>query len=92
MTASLEPEIHDIGARLAAAFPSTSRHPLKALDAKAMDLAARDDELRAALFRFVDVMPACRSLDARSNGGTEAAPPPTGGAPAGDQAGYTPTP
>jgi RHH-type proline utilization regulon transcriptional repressor/proline dehydrogenase/delta 1-pyrroline-5-carboxylate dehydrogenase len=28
-----------------------------------MDLAARDRELRAALFRFVDVVPACRSLD-----------------------------
>ena len=28
-----------------------------------MDLASRDAELRAALFRFVDVVPACRSLD-----------------------------
>jgi RHH-type proline utilization regulon transcriptional repressor/proline dehydrogenase/delta 1-pyrroline-5-carboxylate dehydrogenase len=28
-----------------------------------MDLAAGDRELRAALFRFVDVTPACRSLD-----------------------------
>ena len=28
-----------------------------------MELAARDRELRAALFRFVDVVPACRSLD-----------------------------
>src|SRR5947209_20213738 len=28
-----------------------------------MDLAARDRELRAALFRFVDVVPACRTLD-----------------------------
>src|SRR6476619_3737198 len=28
-----------------------------------MDLASQDDELRAALFRFVDVVPACRSLD-----------------------------
>jgi RHH-type proline utilization regulon transcriptional repressor/proline dehydrogenase/delta 1-pyrroline-5-carboxylate dehydrogenase len=27
-----------------------------------MDLASRDAELRAALFRFVDVVPACRSL------------------------------
>src|SRR3954468_12768182 len=36
---------------------------MKALDAKAMELAAQDDELRAALFRFVDVVPACRSLD-----------------------------
>jgi proline dehydrogenase len=36
---------------------------LKALDERAMDLAAQDAELRAALFRFVDVVPACRSLD-----------------------------
>jgi RHH-type proline utilization regulon transcriptional repressor/proline dehydrogenase/delta 1-pyrroline-5-carboxylate dehydrogenase len=48
---------------LAAAFPSAGRHPLRALDARAMDLAASDRELRAALFRFVDVTPACRSLD-----------------------------
>ena len=32
------------------------------------------------------------SLDARGNGGTEAAPPPTGGAPAGDEPGYKPAP
>jgi RHH-type proline utilization regulon transcriptional repressor/proline dehydrogenase/delta 1-pyrroline-5-carboxylate dehydrogenase len=28
-----------------------------------MDYASQDEELRAALFRFVDVVPACRSLD-----------------------------
>src|SRR5687768_1149965 len=28
-----------------------------------MDLASRDAELKAALFRFVDVVPACRNLD-----------------------------
>ena len=28
-----------------------------------MDLASSDAELKAALFRFVDVVPACRSLD-----------------------------
>jgi proline dehydrogenase len=28
-----------------------------------MDLASQDEQLRAALFRFVDVVPACRSLD-----------------------------
>ena len=39
------------------------RNPLKALDDRAMDLASQDAELRAALFRFVDVVPACRSLD-----------------------------
>jgi RHH-type proline utilization regulon transcriptional repressor/proline dehydrogenase/delta 1-pyrroline-5-carboxylate dehydrogenase len=36
---------------------------MRALDARAMELASRDRELRAALFRFVDVVPACRSLD-----------------------------
>jgi proline dehydrogenase len=59
----LEEEIHRIGERLAAAMPSGGRHPVKALDARAMELATRDQELRAALFRFVDVVPACRSLD-----------------------------
>ncbi|HEU4656121.1 MAG TPA: proline dehydrogenase family protein [Capillimicrobium sp.] len=60
---ALEDEIRRVGTELAAAFPSATRHPLKAIDAKAMDLASQDQELRAALFRFVDVVPACRSLD-----------------------------
>jgi len=59
----IEAEIHRIGAELAAAFPSSGRHPVRALDARAMELASSDSELRAALFRFVDVVPACRSLD-----------------------------
>jgi proline dehydrogenase len=59
----LEDEIHRIGLELAEAFPSHARHPFKALDDRAMELASRDAELRAALFRFVDVVPACRSLD-----------------------------
>jgi proline dehydrogenase len=61
--ASLDAEIRAIGGDLAAAFPSRARHPLKALDAKAMELSSQDAELKAALFRFVDVTPACRSLD-----------------------------
>ncbi|MGA2929341.1 MAG: proline dehydrogenase family protein [Solirubrobacteraceae bacterium] len=36
---------------------------MRALDARALELASGDRELRAALFRFVDVVPACRSLD-----------------------------
>jgi len=63
MTASLEPEIQRVGRVLASSFASPARHPLKALDEKALDLASRDAELRAALFRFVDVVPACRSPD-----------------------------
>jgi RHH-type proline utilization regulon transcriptional repressor/proline dehydrogenase/delta 1-pyrroline-5-carboxylate dehydrogenase len=62
-TADSEREIRRVGAELAAAFPSAARHPMRALDARAMELASRDRELRAALFRFVDVVPACRSLD-----------------------------
>ncbi len=61
--AAIEQDIRRIGTELAAAFPSGSRNPLRALDARAMELASSDRELRAALFRFVDVTPACRSLD-----------------------------
>ena len=59
---ALEDELHEIGRRLAAAMPVT-RNPLKVFDEKAMDLASQDAELKAALFRFVDVVPACRNLD-----------------------------
>ena len=60
---SVEREVRLVGADLASAFPSAGRHPVRALDARAMELASSDQELRAALFRFVDVVPACRSLD-----------------------------
>ncbi|HVF76710.1 MAG TPA: hypothetical protein VNA28_00310, partial [Solirubrobacteraceae bacterium] len=59
----LEPEIQRVGAALFDAFPSHRGNPLKALDDRAMELASADAELRAALFRFVDVVPACRSVD-----------------------------
>jgi proline dehydrogenase len=59
----LDLEVRRVGRELAEAFPSGARHPVRALDQKAMDLAERDDRLRAALFRLVDVTPACRSLD-----------------------------
>ena len=60
---ALDEDIQAIGRELHGAFPAPARHPVKALDGKAMELASSDDELRAALFRFVDVVPACRSLD-----------------------------
>jgi proline dehydrogenase len=60
---ALEREIKEIGAELHASFPSSLRHPMRAVDTRAMELASSDRELRAALFRFVDVVPACRSLD-----------------------------
>src|SRR5918998_2374608 len=59
---ALEEELFSVGRRLADAMPVT-RNPLKAFDEKAMDLASRDAELKAELFRFVDVVPACRNLD-----------------------------
>jgi RHH-type proline utilization regulon transcriptional repressor/proline dehydrogenase/delta 1-pyrroline-5-carboxylate dehydrogenase len=58
-----EAEILAVGKDLAAALPPASRNPVKQLDEKAMDMASQDAELRAALFRFVDVVPACRNLD-----------------------------
>jgi proline dehydrogenase len=60
---AIDDEILAVGREVAARFPSGARRPMKALDDKAMDLASQDDQLRAALFRFVDVVPACRSLD-----------------------------
>jgi RHH-type proline utilization regulon transcriptional repressor/proline dehydrogenase/delta 1-pyrroline-5-carboxylate dehydrogenase len=60
-------EVLDIGRQITAALPSASRNPVKALDDRAMDMASQDAELRAALFRFVDVVPACRSVDDLAN-------------------------
>src|SRR4051812_21469814 len=63
-------------------MPSPMRNPLKAVDDKAMDLASADAELKAALFRFVDVVPPCRTLDDLARplpgflGGVEPKPPP----------------
>ncbi len=59
----LEPEIRRLGRELAAAFPSPVRRPARKLNDQAMALASSDEELRAALFRFVDVAPACRGVD-----------------------------
>ncbi len=58
-----ESEVKRVGRELAGSFPSGVRHPLRALDNRAMELAEGDERLRAALFRLVDVTPACRSLD-----------------------------
>jgi RHH-type proline utilization regulon transcriptional repressor/proline dehydrogenase/delta 1-pyrroline-5-carboxylate dehydrogenase len=60
--AAIEAALFEVGTRLARAMP-VQRNPLKAFDDKAMDLASQDAELKAALFRFVDVVPACRSLE-----------------------------
>ncbi len=62
-TEALEREIIQLGTELHDSFPSGLRHPMRTVDARAMEMASSDTELRAALFRFVDVVPACRSLD-----------------------------
>jgi RHH-type proline utilization regulon transcriptional repressor/proline dehydrogenase/delta 1-pyrroline-5-carboxylate dehydrogenase len=63
MVRGVESELQSVGRSIHAAFPTRPRHPLRAIDTKAMELAAQDQELRAALFRFVDVTPACTSLE-----------------------------
>jgi len=60
---TIDDEVLAVGREVAGKLPSNARRPMKALDDKAMDLASQDEQLRAALFRFVDVVPACRSLD-----------------------------
>jgi proline dehydrogenase len=59
--ADIEDEVQRIGRLLHDSLPSPARHPIRALDQRAIELTSRDDELRAALFRLVDVTPACRS-------------------------------
>jgi proline dehydrogenase len=59
----LEREIGEVGRALVERFPAAARHPIRAIDERLMQLSTRDRELRAALFRLVDVTPACRSLD-----------------------------
>jgi RHH-type proline utilization regulon transcriptional repressor/proline dehydrogenase/delta 1-pyrroline-5-carboxylate dehydrogenase len=59
----VETQLQEVGREIHAAMPGRSRHPLRIIDQRAMELASQDAELKAALFRFVDVTPACRSLD-----------------------------
>jgi proline dehydrogenase len=59
----VEDELQRVGRSIHAAIPTRPRHPLRAIDLKAMEMAALDQELRAALFRLVDVTPACTSLE-----------------------------
>jgi RHH-type proline utilization regulon transcriptional repressor/proline dehydrogenase/delta 1-pyrroline-5-carboxylate dehydrogenase len=59
----LELEIRAVGKDLMERFPSPARHPIRALDERAIRASTVDADLRAALFRLVDVTPACRSLD-----------------------------
>jgi proline dehydrogenase len=55
--------VETAGRRLIAALPRSGRNPLDAGYAFGMEVVSGDPELRAALFRLVDVAPTCRTLD-----------------------------
>jgi proline dehydrogenase len=57
----LDAEIREVGRRLAAAYPSPLKNPGRSLDARMMRAVAARPDVQAALFRFVDAAPACRS-------------------------------
>jgi proline dehydrogenase len=59
----LDQEILAVGTALAEGMAHAPRRPTRAVDERAMRATTRDPELRAALFRLVDVTPACRNLD-----------------------------
>src|ERR1700722_15240683 len=61
--ATLQAEIERVGMAIAGERPGAMAHPLRSADRHAMRLATGDEELRAALFRLVDVTPACRSVE-----------------------------
>jgi proline dehydrogenase len=55
----LEARVRDLGRRIAAGQATAGRGRSRALENRGMELLARDPALRAALFRLVDVAPAC---------------------------------
>jgi proline dehydrogenase len=63
IAAALKDEIERVGRAIVVHEATGLRHPGRAFDRRATQLAAGDRELRAALFRLVDVTPACRTVD-----------------------------
>ena len=57
----LEAAIHEIGRSLSAAYPPAIRHPSRTVDQRMMQMVADRPDVQAALFRFVDATPACRT-------------------------------
>src|SRR3954470_24608025 len=55
---SLEPEVRALGHRIAAMQARAPRGAGRAFEDRGMELLARDPQLRATLFRLVDVAPA----------------------------------
>jgi RHH-type proline utilization regulon transcriptional repressor/proline dehydrogenase/delta 1-pyrroline-5-carboxylate dehydrogenase len=58
--ADLEARVRQLGRRIAARQATAGRSRSRALEDRGMELLSRDPALRAALFRLVDVAPACR--------------------------------
>src|SRR3954465_4474602 len=56
---SLEPEVRALGHHIAAEQARAPRGAGRAFEDRGMELLARDPQLRAAVFRLVDVAPAC---------------------------------
>jgi proline dehydrogenase len=59
--AELEARVEAIGRRLAELLPEPGRGPAAVAEQRVMERMVTDPALRTALFRFVDVRPACRS-------------------------------
>lgn len=57
--AALEPRVRELGRRIAAGQQAAGRGRARALEDRGMELLSRDPALKAALFRLVDVAPAC---------------------------------
>src|SRR3954467_4649564 len=55
----IEPRVRELGRRIAAGQATGGRSRSRAFEDRGMELLARDPALRAALFRLVDVAPAC---------------------------------
>src|ERR1700759_5272647 len=55
----VEAQVHALGRRIAAAQAAAGRGAGRRMEDRSMELMARDPQLRAALFRLVDVAPAC---------------------------------
>lgn len=57
----LEASIREIGKSLSDAYPPAIRHPARTVDQRLMQMVADRPDVQAALFRFVDATPACRT-------------------------------
>lgn len=59
ISSTIESEVRALGHRIAEEQARAHRGPSRAFEDRGMELLSRDPQLRAALFRLVDVAPAC---------------------------------